>query len=78
MTPDLFAEIVKGSTRSEVDQFFSETDDPSVKQGGERISLSASSKVDEQFVAVSAKSTASSANVSMRHYKVSTILKAFL
>jgi hypothetical protein len=29
----------KGSTRSEVDQFFSESDDPSVKQGGERISL---------------------------------------
>lgn len=32
----------KGSTRNEVDQFFSEIDDPSVKQGGERISLSAS------------------------------------
>lgn len=31
----------KGSSRSEVDQFFSELDDPSVKQGGERISLTA-------------------------------------
>ena len=31
----------KGSTRSEVNQFFAETDEPSVKQGGERISLTA-------------------------------------
>lgn len=29
----------KGATRNEVNQFFSESDDPSVKQGGERINL---------------------------------------
>ena len=41
--PDRASEsrYTKGSTRSEVDQFFSELDDPSVKQGGERISLTA-------------------------------------
>lgn len=35
------ARFSKGSSRSEVDQFYSELDDPSVKQGGERISLTA-------------------------------------